>query len=216
MSADSEMHNFRKDYRLQSLLEKDVIRNPIHQFEKWWTQALESNIIESNAMTLATCNEEGKPSARIVLLKGIRDNGFLFFTNYDSRKGKEMGKNKFVSLVFFWKELERQVRIEGVVEKISPKESDAYFAKRPRESRIGAWSSPQSSVIANREILEQNASHYNKQFDTENIPRPENWGGYIVHPNVIEFWQGRPGRLHDRLQYSIDEKEIWKIERLAP
>ncbi|MDQ6889264.1 MAG: pyridoxamine 5'-phosphate oxidase [Bacteroidota bacterium] len=216
MSADSEMHNFRKDYRLQSLLEKDVIRNPIHQFEKWWTQALESNIIESNAMTLATCNAEGKPSARIVLLKGIRDNGFLFFTNYDSRKGKEMGKNKFVSLVFFWKELERQVRIEGVVEKISPKESDAYFAKRPRESRIGAWSSPQSSVIANREILEQNASHYNKQFDTENIPRPENWGGYIVHPNVIEFWQGRPGRLHDRLQYSIDEKEIWKIERLAP
>ncbi|MDQ6845511.1 MAG: pyridoxamine 5'-phosphate oxidase [Bacteroidota bacterium] len=216
MSADSEMHNFRKDYRLQSLLEKDVIRNPIHQFEKWWTQALESNIIESNAMTLATCNAEGKPSARIVLLKGIRDNGFLFFTNYDSRKGKEMGKNKFVSLVFFWKELERQVRIEGVVEKISPKESDAYFAKRPRESRIGAWSSPQSSVIANREILEQNASHYNKQFDTENIPRPENWGGYIVHPNVMEFWQGRPGRLHDRLRYSIDEKGIWKIERLAP
>ncbi|MEO8112689.1 MAG: pyridoxamine 5'-phosphate oxidase, partial [Ginsengibacter sp.] len=167
-------------------------------------------------MTLATCDSSGKPSARIVLLKGLHENGFLFFTNYDSRKGKEIENNPFACLVFLWKEIERQVRIEGTVEKIDEAESDAYFNNRPRESRIGAWSSHQSSPIESREILEKNYEKYSNQFNTGDIPRPKNWGGYIVHPNLIEFWQGRQGRLHDRLQYTLDVEKIWKIERLSP
>ena len=177
---------------------------------------IESEIEEPNAMTLATCSASGKPSARIVLLKGIQENGFVFFTSYLSRKGKEIESNPFVSLLFFWKELERQVSIEGTVKKISEQESDEYFSKRPLESRIGAWSSPQSEVIKSRDILDKNVADYTKKFDPQNIPRPPYWGGYIVNPTVIEFWQGRPGRLHDRLQYTINEKAIWKIERLAP
>ena len=211
-----DLESIRKDYRLQSLLENNVEADPIKQFETWWQQALQSDIEEPNAMTLATSTPAGKPSARIVLLKAIKNNGFVFYSNYNSRKGKQINDNPFVSLVFFWKELERQVRIEGEIHKISGQESDAYFSKRPLESRIGAWSSPQSEVINSREVLEKNVSEYINKFDPDNIPRPPYWGGYIVSPTLIEFWQGRPGRLHDRLQYTLSEPNGWKIERLAP
>jgi len=216
MNETNSIASIRKVYLLKSLLEKDADADPIKQFETWWQQVIESEIEEPNAMTLATCNASGKPSARIVLLKGIQENGFVFFTSYLSRKGKEIESNPFVSLLFFWKELERQVSIEGRVKKISEQESDEYFSKRPLESRIGAWSSPQSEVIKSRDILDKNVADYTKKFDPQNIPRPPYWGGYIVNPTVIEFWQGRPGRLHDRLQYTINEKAIWRIERLAP
>ncbi|MEO5650461.1 MAG: pyridoxamine 5'-phosphate oxidase [Ginsengibacter sp.] len=206
----------RKVYQLQSLLEKNADANPLKQFEMWWQHAIESKIEEPNAMTLATCSASGKPSARIVLLKGITENGFIFFTNYTSRKGKEIEANPFVSLLFFWKEMERQVRIEGSIKKISARESDDYFSSRPRESRIGAWCSPQSAVIDSREFLQKNVEKYNAQFGNEIIPRPDFWGGYLVTPDRIEFWQGRPGRLHDRLQYSVTENRLWNIERLAP
>lgn len=216
MDENLRIFNMRKVYQLQSLLEKDLNENPIAQFENWWLQAVESKIDEPNAMTLATATTSGKPSARIVLLKEIKDNGFVFFSNYHSRKGKEIEENPFVSLLFLWKGLERQVRIEGKIKKIPTEESDEYFYSRPRESRIGAWSSPQSTVINNRDILQKNVEKYTSQFGTENIPRPDFWGGYIVEPYRIEFWQGRPGRLHDRLQYSLTENNEWIIKRLAP
>ena len=216
MQVTTDLAGIRKDYRLQSLLEKDVDADPVKQFQHWWNEALQSNVEEPNAMTLATSTPSGKPSARIVLLKEIKDNGFVYFSNYDSRKGKEINDNPFVSLVFFWKELERQIRIEGEAEKISSAESDEYFLSRPLESRIGAWCSPQSKVIKNREVLEKNVHDYAQKFLSQNIPRPPNWGGYIVKPNLVEFWQGRPGRLHDRIRYTINEKAAWKIERLAP
>ncbi len=216
MKPENQIKNIRRDYLLHSLLEEDMEPNPIQQFENWWKAALQSEIVEPNAMTLATCDAQGKPSARIVLLKDLRDEGFVFFTNYESRKGREIEKNPFVSLVFFWKEIERQVRIQGEAVKIDAAESDAYFASRPRESRIGAWSSPQSEVITRRKILEENVEFYKEKFGAENIPRPGNWGGYLVRPDSIEFWQGGPGRLHDRLHYHFGEQEKWIIERLAP
>ncbi|MEO8763017.1 MAG: pyridoxamine 5'-phosphate oxidase [Ginsengibacter sp.] len=217
MPSSSGLESIRKDYRLQSLLEKDVDAYPIKQFETWWQHAIESAIDEPNAMTLSTSTPDGKPSSRIVLLKGISDNGFVFYTNYHSRKGRQIEVNPFVSIVFFWKELERQVRIEGEIKKISSGESDEYFSKRPLESRIGAWSSPQSSVIVNRELLDKNVADYTNKFvGSQHIPRPPHWGGYIVTPTLVEFWQGRRGRLHDRLQYTPVENDTWQIERLAP
>ena len=207
--------DIRKEYSLKTLNEANVFADPMQQFEKWWQEAIESKIEEVNAMTLATANAEGKPSARIVLLKGIDRKGFVFFTNYHSHKGNQIEENPFVSLVFFWKELERQVRVEGSISKVTAEESDAYFSSRPEGSRIGAWASPQSRVIASREVMEENVIELEKSFANKEIDRPPHWGGYIVMPNLFEFWQGRNSRLHDRIQYTYKDA-AWKIERLAP
>ena len=208
--------DIRKEYKMQMLLERDVDADPMIQFGKWWDEATRSDIDEVNAMTLATATADGIPSARIVLLKEYNEQGFVFFTNYKSRKGNELKKNPQACLVFFWKELERQVRICGAVEKISNSASDAYFSSRPQESQLGAWASEQSSLIGSRAIIEGRWEQYQQQFASENIPRPDWWGGYLVKPKTIEFWQGRPGRLHDRILYSLDGEGGWKIERLAP
>lgn len=207
--------DIRKDYKLRSLTEADVSADPIVQFKAWWDEAIASAIEEVNAMTLATVSPEGRPSARIVLLKGFDENGFVFFTNYQSRKGKEMEENPHAALVFFWKELERQVRIEGSIDKVSEQESDTYYHSRPAGSQVGAWASPQSDVIGGREVIEQNYAELEKKFAGQEIPRPGFWGGYVLRPSQIEFWQGRSSRLHDRILYRVENGE-WKIERLAP
>ena len=208
--------DIRRDYKLQSLQEKDVAEQPIAQFDRWWKDAIESELDEVNAMTLATADATGAPSARIVLLKGYDERGFVFFTNYNSKKGQDIAANPRVSLVFFWKELERQVNISGSIEKVSVAESDAYFQSRPMGSRIGAWCSPQSTVIADRQILEDNIAKYQAQFGDGPIPKPDHWGGYLVQPQSVEFWQGRSSRLHDRIKYRKNEQGLWIIERLAP
>ncbi|MGC4101285.1 pyridoxamine 5'-phosphate oxidase [Ferruginibacter sp.] len=208
--------DIRKDYKLQTLSEKDVATGAIAQFDKWWDDAVKSEIDEVNAMTLATVTATSLPAARIVLLKGYDENGFVFFTNYESHKGKEMEQNAHACLVFFWKELERQVRITGTVAKVSAADSDAYFNSRPPGSRIGAWASPQSTVIEKREVIEERSKELTQKFSDGNIPRPPHWGGYIVKPTEIEFWQGRPSRLHDRIRYTLQTDGTWLIERLAP
>lgn len=208
--------DIRKDYQLQSLLETDVAHNPFEQFNRWWDDAIKSELDEVNAMTLATASVTGMPSARIVLLKSATPDGFVFFTNYNSHKGKELEANPFACLVFFWKELERQIRITGTIEKVSAAESDDYFNSRPVGSRIGAWASPQSSVIPSRETIEKNIVKYEQEFAGTEIARPPHWGGYIVKPTLIEFWQGRPNRLHDRIQYTKQQEGSWKFDRLAP
>ncbi len=208
--------DIRKDYKLQTLLETDVSDSPISQFDKWWGEAVKSNIEEVNAMTLATADAAGIPEARIVLLKGYDENGFVFFTNYKSQKGISLLQNPNACMVFFWKELERQVRITGTVAKVSSAASDAYYETRPLSSRIGAWASAQSQVIANRNILEEQTAALEAQYANTTIPRPPHWGGYVVQPQQIEFWQGRPSRLHDRIRYSLQKNGIWIIERLAP
>ena len=208
--------DIRKDYQLQSLLETDVASNPFDQFNRWWDDAIKSELDEVNAMTLATASATGMPSARIVLLKSVSADGFVFFTNYNSHKGKELLENPFGCLVFFWKELERQIRITGTIEKVSAAESDEYFYSRPVGSRIGAWASPQSSVIPSRETIETNIEKYEQEFAGTEIARPPHWGGYIVKPTLIEFWQGRPNRLHDRIQYTKQQEGSWKFDRLAP
>ena len=213
---NNQIADIRKDYIKQTLLEQDVDHDPFLQFNKWWDEAIKSELDEINAMTLATATVNGMPSARIVLLKSVSEEGFVFFTNYNSQKGKELLENPNACLVFFWKELERQISISGKVEKISDGESDEYFLSRPEGSRIGAWASPQSNVIASRGIIEDNIAKYQQQFADGEIARPPHWGGYIVIPSVIEFWQGRPDRLHDRIQYTLNEQGTWKIERLAP
>lgn len=215
MLNQDNIADIRRVYQLKSLSEEDVAEDPMVQFETWWQEAVQAGIDEVNAMTLATVDEEGMPSARTVLLKGIHENGFVFFTNYNSRKVQEIIANDQVALLFFWKELERQVRIEGIAHKTSEEESDAYFASRPRESQLGAWSSPQSEEIASREVLEQHQQELINQYADKAIPRPPHWGGFLVIPRLVEFWQGRPGRLHDRLQYVFTGSQ-WNVRRLAP
>ncbi len=210
------LENLRTDYQKHSLSEKDIKANPFEQFGIWFDEAVKAEVMEPNALTLATATKEGIPSARIVLLKGFDQKGFSLYTNYLSKKGKDMAKNPFASMVFFWPELQRQVRIDGKIVKLSKEESEAYFNSRPFESRIGAISSPQSQVIPNRESLDVVYKNMEEKYKGQSVPKPAHWGGYLLSPIAIEFWQGRPSRLHDRMKYVLMEKGKWKIERLAP
>ncbi|MCU0491855.1 MAG: pyridoxamine 5'-phosphate oxidase [Chloroflexaceae bacterium] len=209
------MNEFRKEYTLHGLYEFDLHPSPFMQFHAWFEQA-RGGMAEPNAMTLATATADGRPSARTVLLKGYDEHGFVLYTNYESRKGMELQQNPWAALLFYWPHLERQVRIEGRVGQVEAAESDAYFQSRPAGSRLGAWASPQSQVIASREVLEQNLEQLTARYGDENISRPPHWGGYRVSPLRFEFWQGRPNRLHDRLCYVLNSDGTWRIERLAP
>lgn len=215
--VDSSIADLRQNYTLAGLVEADVDSDPIKQFNLWFQQALDADLIEPNAMTLATATPEGKPTARIVLLKGVSDRGFVFYTNYESQKGQQLIANPYAALVFLWDKLERQIRIEGRVEKLPTAESRAYFHSRPKASQIGAWTSDQSRVIPNREVLEQKQAKLQAKYsgDTE-IPLPSHWGGFRVIPDRLEFWQGRPSRLHDRLVYDLQTDGSWSISRLSP
>lgn len=206
--------NIRKDYNLNILTEQDVLKDPVEQTRHWLDEAIRHQVLEPTAMTLSTVGANSRPSSRIVLLKEITAAGFVFFTNYNSKKGRDINANPFAALNLFWKELERQVRIEGRIEKITPAESDEYYYSRPLGSRIGAIVSPQSSVIENRTVLEDEVKKLEKLPENE-IKRPENWGGYILVPDYIEFWQGRSSRLHDRLAFTLEDS-VWKLNRLAP
>lgn len=209
------INTLRHDFSKQTLDEKDVNKNPVLQFEKWFKEAVDSKVNEPNAMTVCTASKAGKPSARILLLRNFNEEGFVFYTNYNSRKGADIAENPQAALLFFWPELERQVRIEGFLEKQSSAESDVYFNTRPRGSKLGAWSSAQSKVLDSRKVLDDNYEMYSKKFPSDEVPRPDFWGGYILKPQSIEFWQGRPSRMHDRILYTLKNGE-WKIERLAP
>lgn len=210
----TKLADLRKSYMMGSLSEEDVTPNPIDQFKIWFDQAQHAELPEPNAMTVASVDENGKPSSRVVLIKDVSPQGFVFFTNYNSRKGLALQANPHAALLFFWPELERQIRIEGSIEKVSDQESDEYFHSRPLDSRIGAWASPQSQVISGRSVLVAKAAEYALKFAL-NPPRPPHWGGFRVKPEVLEFWQGRPSRLHDRIRYTLHQNQ-WKIERLAP
>jgi pyridoxamine 5'-phosphate oxidase len=213
-SLNEYTKNLRHDFLKASFNEKDANNNPFKQFEEWYGQAVKSELFEPNALTLSTASKKGKPSSRIVFLRGFEKHGFVFFTNYSSRKGDELKENPYASILFYWPELERQVRIEGRVIKAPTAISDDYFAKRPRNNRVGAWASPQSHVINGRKELDTLVSEFTTKFTAE-IPRPKNWGGYILQANYYEFWQGRESRLHDRICYTLKSSK-WKKERLAP
>lgn len=210
-----DITSIRKEYALNQLDENEVDKNPFVQFNAWFDDVLKAEIAEPNAMVLASATPDGKPSARVVLLKGFDENGFIFFTNYQSRKAIQLEQNSFAALVFFWPDLERQIRIEGKVSRVSEQESDDYFNSRPEGNKIGAWVSHQSRVVQGRNFLESIKVVIESQFLGKPITRPINWGGYRLTPNIIEFWQGRPNRLHDRVQYTLT-KDKWVIERLAP
>jgi pyridoxamine 5'-phosphate oxidase len=208
--------DIRSEYSKLSLDKSTVEADPLRQFEKWFQEVMNAGCMEPNAMHLATVNADGRPSSRIVLLKGLENSKLQFFTNYQSKKGKELENNPACALTFFWPELERQVRIEGLAGRVETGVSDKYFQSRPRGSQIGAWASPQSSLIQDRKILEQRSAELEKKFENKNpLPRPNQWGGYEIEPVLIEFWQGRPNRLHDRIQYTRVDGQ-WQIHRLAP
>ncbi len=211
-----QIADLRREYARMGLSEADVDPDPMRQFRLWFEQALTAGVPEPNAMTLATASADGRPSARMMLLKGFDEHGFTFFTNYDSRKGRELAANPRAALCVFWQPLERQVRVEGTVEKVGREESEAYFSGRPRQAQIGAWVSQQSSPITSRAELERIEAELQKRFEGKPVPLPDYWGGYRVVPRAIEFWQGRPSRLHDRLLYTSSEGGGWVLRRLSP
>ncbi|WP_207421454.1 pyridoxamine 5'-phosphate oxidase [Desertivirga brevis] len=210
------IQNLRQEYKAATLSEKSVAPDPISQFSNWFAEAMDAGIFEPNAMTLATASPDGKPSIRIMLLKGFDANGFTFYTNYLSRKGKEIAKNPNASILFFWGELERQVRIEGVLEKVSKEESEQYFHVRPKQSQLGAIVSQQSQEIQSKQLLLEKLQKLEKEYEGKEVPKPSHWGGYILKPQIVEFWQGGAARLHDRIVYKKSDKNNWKIVRLAP
>lgn len=210
------INKLRHDFSHASLSEGDVSKSAIKQFEVWFKEAVHAKVPEANAMVLSTVGKNGMPSARVLLLRNFDEKGFVFYTNYNSQKADEMSANSNACITFFWAELERQVRIEGVVEQQSSSESDKYFESRPRGSKLGAWVSPQSEKIDSRTFIDEKLKEYEKKFPGENVPRPPFWGGYVLKPSKIEFWQGRPSRLHDRIVYEKDKEGEWKIYRLAP
>jgi pyridoxamine 5'-phosphate oxidase len=206
----------RREYARAGLNETDASPEPIAQFRRWFDEALAADLHEPNAMTLATATPDGRPSARVVLLKGFDERGFVFYTSYEGRKGRELEDNPRCALVFYWGELERQVRVEGGASRVSEKESDGYFGSRPRGSRLGAWASEQSRPVGGREVLEERLRSLEAEYEGREVPRPPFWGGYRVEPEIIEFWQGRENRLHDRLVYRRSEEGGWRRERLQP
>ena len=213
----SDVARLRKEYGLEDLRKETVREDPMSQFQAWFEAALEAEVPEVNAMTLATATPSGQPEARLVLLKDYDEHGFVFYTNYHSEKARQLDANPQASLVFWWRPLERQVRIGGTVARLSSETSDTYFRSRPRASQLGAWASPQSEVVASRDVLEKQMAEVRKQYEGREVPRPPHWGGYRLEPSIVEFWQGRPGRLHDRLRYRWQEEDgAWMCERLAP
>lgn len=214
-SGRQDIEQIRRDFAKEELNESTIADNPIRQFSTWFEQALSADLLDPNAMTLSTVNKEGIPSSRIVLLKGVDQQGFRFYTNYKSRKGTELAENPHAALCFYWAALERQVRIEGEVQKLSRDQSEVYFHKRPRLSQLGAWASPQSSKVASRQELESRFKKVKEQFKGEEVPLPDFWGGYCLIPDRIEFWQGRRGRLHDRICYKRKNND-WEVFRLSP
>jgi pyridoxamine 5'-phosphate oxidase len=213
---DISVADLRKEYTHQGLSKADAHPNPFEQFKIWFEQALAAQLLEPNAMTIATATPDGKPDARIVLLKDYDQRGFVFFTNYQSHKGQQLGENHWCAIAFWWAELERQVRIVGLVEKVSDVESDQYFHSRPKGSQLGAWASNQSQVIESRKVLEQRLQKLQEEYENQEVPRPPHWGGFRLIPDQIEFWQGRPSRLHDRLLYRRGQDGSWVIQRLSP
>lgn len=210
-----ELSRMRHEYQAGSLNETEMASNPLDEFRVWLETAIAAGLPEPNAMIVASATSDGKPSARVVLLKELNDKGFVFYTNYTSRKGRELLANPFTAAVFDWHDIERQVRIEGIVEKVQDEESDTYFGLRPNDAKIGAWASPQSRVVRGRSALEELQKKYTAQFAGREVTRPPHWGGFLIRPTMIEFWQGRPNRMHDRMAYYKVEKG-WDMRRLAP